>query len=77
MAKLADELARLVTELSQTAATPDQRADVELVRGAADAARQGDKKSVMGLLKRVGKWVLDNATQIGVGVAAAVIAAAI
>lgn len=77
MSKLSDELARLVTELSQKAATPDQRADVELVRGAVDAARQGDKKSVWGYLKRVGEWVLDNATQIGVGVAAAVIAAAI
>lgn len=77
MSKLSDELTRLVTELSQKAATADQRADVELVRGAADAARQGDKKSVMSLLKRVGKWVLDNATQIGVGVAATVIAAVI
>jgi hypothetical protein len=77
MSKLSDELARLVTELSQKAATPDQRADVELVRGAADAAQQGDKKSVWGFLKRVGQWVLDNATQIGVTVAATVIAAAI
>lgn len=77
MSELSDQLARLVTELGQKAATPDQRADVELVRGAADAARQGDKKSVWGFLQRVGKWVLDNATQIGVGVAAAVIAAAI
>ena len=76
MSKLSDELARLATELSQQATTPDQRADIELVRGAEEAARQNDKKSVWGYLKRVGKWVLDNATQIGVGVAAAVIAAA-
>jgi len=77
MSRLSEELARLVAELSQKADAPEQHADIEIVRAAMNAASQGDKKSVWSHLKRVGKWVLDNATQIGVTVAAAVIAAAI
>ena len=77
MSRLSEELARLVAELSQKASTQQQHEDTEIVREAMNAASQGDKESVWSHLKRVGKWVLDNATQIGVSVAAAVIAAAI
>jgi hypothetical protein len=77
MSRLSEELERLVTELSQKANTPQQHADTEAVRDAMNAANQGDKTSVWTHLKKVGKWVLDNATQMGVNIAAAVIAAAL
>jgi hypothetical protein len=77
MSVLSEELARLLAELDQKASTPEQHTDAEIVREAMSAARQGDKKSVLSHLKCAGKWVLDNAVQIGVSVAAAVIAAAI
>lgn len=77
MSRLSKELARLVTALDQNANTPQQNEDVNTVREAVNAASQGDKSSVWSHLKRVGKWVLDNATQIGLSVAATVIAAAI
>jgi hypothetical protein len=77
MSRLSEELARLVAELSQKASTPQQHADTEIVREAVNAASRGDKESVWSHLRRVDKWVFDNATQLGISVAAAVIAAAI
>jgi hypothetical protein len=77
MAQLADELQRLATELEKRASTPEQKAEVEQVKAAGTAAQQSDKKSVWEHLAKVGKWVLNIAVQVGVGVAAAVIDAAI
>jgi hypothetical protein len=77
MPQLAIELQRLVTALEEQASSPEQKAEVEQVKAAGAAAQQSDKASVWEHLTKVGKWVLNVATQVGVGIAAAVIAAAI
>ena len=51
--------------------------EVEQVKAASAAAQQSDKKSVWEHLTKASNWVLNIATQVGVGIAAAVIAAAI
>jgi hypothetical protein len=75
--RLASQLEQLAAALTQRASTPDQVAAAEQVKKAEGAAREGDMKAVWAHLKKVGQWALDIATQIGVGLAVAVIAAAI
>jgi len=77
MSQLADELQRLAMALAEKANSPERQAAVEHVKRAGAAAQQKDKMSAWNHLVRTGKWVFDIATQIGVSVAAAVIAAAI
>jgi hypothetical protein len=77
MAQLADELQRLAAELGERAGTPEQRTALYQVEMASIAARHGDKTSVWEHLTRAGRWALGIAAQVGTGVAAAVIAAAL
>jgi hypothetical protein len=55
--------------LAQDAVNRDHYADIVAVADAAADAQQGKTTEALGKLSAVGKWVLDVATKIGVGVA--------
>ncbi len=72
-AQLAEELARLHSELLLVMDTDkaDQYADIGKVATAQAAAKAGKLNEALAHLKKVGGWVVDVATKIGVTVAAA------
>jgi hypothetical protein len=73
---LADELSRLRVALREQAKTPDDDRVVADVGQAELSAKSGDGPGALRHLRNAGKWTLDTATAIGVGVAAAAIKAA-
>ncbi len=77
LTQLATELQQLAAALSREATTPEQQAAADEVKQAEQAAKSGDKNSVWTHLARAGKWALNVAVQIGVGVAVAVLTAAV
>jgi hypothetical protein len=66
---LADQLAKLRTEMKKEATDPEHDVAVGAVAAAESAARNGDEKSALDYLKAAGKWTLGVAVQIGVPVA--------
>jgi hypothetical protein len=77
MPQLATELQRLAEELTKLAKSAEEETAARQIAEAEAAAHLGDKNSVWTHLAHAGRWALSISTQIGVGVAAAVIAAAI
>ncbi|TCO33072.1 hypothetical protein EV652_10371 [Kribbella steppae] len=73
--KLAKDLEQLRAAVRQVPdVDPDERdRAVAALLAAQDAATEGDEVKVRANLKRVGKWVLNVAESIGVGVAIAVL----
>lgn len=73
MKQLVEELEVLRNALKKEAAlngNPDEQLEqIQIVSEAAKAAKVGDKKGVLTSLKSSGKWTLDTATKIGVGLA--------
>ncbi len=67
---LAHDLAALRNHLRQTAQDPAQEAAVGAVAQAEIAAKEGDGPRALEALANAGKWAFDNATKIGVAVAA-------
>ena len=70
---LASELRKLRSEMRENLSTPDQEIALGEVALAQVAAEEKNGKKVIEHLSKVGKWVLDTATRIGVRVAADVI----
>lgn len=70
---LADDLSKLKDFMRNTAYSPEQKATVDEVIRAEQAARNGDESKMMNHLKNAGKWALDAAREIGTDVAAEVI----
>ena len=77
LTELARELQSLAIELERRMVTPEQHADVKMVREAGERAIKGDRSWVARYLERVGKWVLNVGTEVGTDLAVAVIKAAI
>ena len=67
--KLADELARLDTEMQKEAKEPEHRLATANVSMAEKAAKEGNGPKALEYLKAAGQWALDTATKIGVSVA--------
>jgi hypothetical protein len=67
--ELARDLEKLGEILSRQADSAEKRVAALAVASAELAAREGDRQGVWQQLAKVGKWVLDTATQIGVPVA--------
>jgi hypothetical protein len=77
MEQLVRELSLLSTRLTEMASTPDEHAAAAAIQAAAESATKNDKQALWDSLKKSGKWVLNIALELGTGVAAAVIAAAL
>jgi len=74
---LASELAKLKIALQSAAQKDEEFVDVEMIGLAEHHAREGQGSKAFALLRRVGKWTLDTATNIGVPIATNVIKAAL
>jgi hypothetical protein len=66
---LADQLARLRSEMKKEATEPEHDVAVGEVAAAESAAKNGDETSTLEHLKNAGKWALDLGIKIGVPVA--------
>ncbi len=75
--KLADELAQLRAAMQQEASVTEQLEATVNVSRAADAAKECNGPKALEYLKAAGKWALDTATKVGVGVAASALTKAI
>ena len=71
--RLADELAVLRQAMKKDAIEPEQDVAVGAVAAAEQAAKNGNGPKALRFLKSAGKWALDMAEKIGVGVATAAI----
>ena len=69
--QLTTELAVLRAHLRSEQNTPEQDAQLGVIAQAELAAKDGKGAEVLEWLSKTGKWVFDNATKIGVGVATA------
>lgn len=77
LAALSQQLSRLREHLRTEAHQPEQDVAVAAVANAEVAAKNGDGPKTMEWLSKAGKWALDAATKIGVGVATAALKAAL
>jgi len=66
---LATELTTLRRHLRQEAVEPEHDVAIGAVANAEVAAKEGDGPKTLEWLGKAGKWSLDNATKIGVGIA--------
>ena len=66
---LAEQLAKLRSEMKKEATEPEQDIEVGAVAAAEAAAKKGDEKSAMEHLQSAGKWALEMGVRIGVPVA--------
>ena len=73
LANLSRELVALRNELNKTATTAEHFSEIGAVATAEIEAQKGDGPSALSALKKAGKWTLDVAEKIGVGVATAAI----
>lgn len=73
LSELAKELQKLVSALSAAATTDQERAQIDALNAAEQAAAAGDKSKLTAALKGVGPWALGAATAIGTGLAVAAI----
>jgi hypothetical protein len=71
LARLASDLAKLQVEIRAQRIELDRRGDVEAIEAAENAAKEGNCHAALGSLSKVGKWVFDVATKVGVPVAVA------
>jgi uncharacterized protein YjbI with pentapeptide repeats len=74
---LAAELSTLRRHLRQEAVEPEHDVAVGVVANAEVAAKEGNGPKALEWLGKAGKWTLDNAVKIGVGVATAAIKTAL
>ncbi len=77
LGKLADELSQLRDAMKKEASSRDQDRAVGEIAAAEEAARDNDGPTALERLKAAGKWALDVATKIGVGVATAALKSAL
>ena len=75
--KLADDLMKLRKAMQQEATEPEHDEATANVSKAAKAAKEGNGPKALEYLKAAGKWALDTATKVGVGVAEAALTKAI
>jgi hypothetical protein len=75
--RLADELKQLRQAMNQEAVEPAHQLSAGAVAAAEQSARQKDGPKVIEYLKSAGKWALQLAEKIGVGVATAVLKGAL
>ncbi len=66
---LARELAELRSKLANEAKEPEHYISINTVASAESCAKKGNGPKALEYLSKAGKWVLDNATKIGVPVA--------
>ena len=71
--ELARELEKLRTEMRSDAESAEHDVSIGAVATAQAAAENGDGPGALAHLETAGKWALDVATKIGVGVATAAI----
>jgi len=71
--RLANELGLLRQEMKKEAIEPEQDVAVGAIAAAEQAAKSGNGPKALEFLKSAGKWALDVAEKIGVGVATAAI----
>ena len=69
LAELASELNVLRDAMLAESKTSEQDEAVAAVTQAEDAAKKGDARSVLGFLKKAGRWAFDVSTKIGTDVA--------
>jgi uncharacterized protein YjbI with pentapeptide repeats len=74
---LATELATLRRHLRQEAVEPEHDVAIGAIASAEVAAKEGNGPKTFEWLGKAGKWTLDNATKIGVGVATAALKTAL
>ncbi len=74
---LASELTSLRKHLRGKASDPEHDAAIGAVANAEIAAQAGDGPGALAWLAKAGKWALDNASKVGVGVATAALKAAL
>lgn len=74
---IAEELARLRSQMRLSSSEPSQDVATAAVAQAEIAARQGDGPKMLEWLAKSGKWAFDTASQIGVGLAAAALGKAL
>jgi Pentapeptide repeats (8 copies) len=74
---LAPQLATLRQHLRQAAVEPDHDVAIGAVAEAEKAAKAGNGPKVLEQLSKAGRWALDNAEKIGVGVATAALKTAL
>ena len=67
--KLADDLAKLRSEMKKQATEPEHDVAVGAIAAAEAAAKKGDEKSALDHLKAAGQWALELGVKIGVPVA--------
>lgn len=77
LAQLSRELGQLREALERRAVDPAQKLAVGAIAAAEESARQKDGPKALEYLKLGGKWALDVAKEIGVGVAKAAITSAL
>lgn len=65
---LSEELDILINHLKKEANSSEQFSEISLIAGAKKEAQNGDGPKVLENLSKVGKWVVDTATKIGVSV---------
>ncbi|MQW55277.1 hypothetical protein [Sinorhizobium meliloti] len=68
MEKLAEELLSLKQCMAGQASTTEHFESLAAISAAEDAARKGDKATVLAKLKAAGSWALDAATKIGIAI---------
>lgn len=66
---LADQLAKLRTEMKREATDPEHDVSVGAIAAAEAAAKKGDEKSAMDHLKNAGEWAMAIGIKVGVPVA--------
>lgn len=74
---LASELGDLLNSLKEQASSSAEMEDLTKVAAAKEAAEAGDGEQTRSMLSKVGKWVVDNASKIGVGLATAALKVAL
>lgn len=67
--QLAKELAQLKEEMQKRAETPEQEMSIGSIAAAEKAAISNDGPKVLEYFKNAGKWAIEVATQIGIGLA--------
>ncbi|WP_143146712.1 hypothetical protein [Novosphingobium sp. NDB2Meth1] len=77
LTEIADDLAKLRVFLKERAKTVEEDRAVVAVGEAEDAARKGDRQTLLTLLKKAGEWSLKVATNVGMPVAQKAIEAAL
>ena len=75
--QLAQQLSTLRTKMKEQAVDSEHDEAIGAVAAAETAAKKGDGSKVMESLAKAGRWALDIATQIGVGLAVEAIKSAI